>query len=166
MSLINDALKQARNTPPKSMPSTVPPPQPVVDKEPSHAIWWVIFCIVIALVVGAIFYIGWSTAHKTVLTESVAPVDDNSDSETGSLTVPVVTPRPVEPTPPPPPPPPQQLPKLQGIFYSPTAPTAILDGKTVHVGSKHGDYLVKAISKYTVTLTGPDKKDIQVGMGN
>ena len=61
--------------------------------------------------------------------------------------------------------PPPELPKLQGIFYSDTAPTAILDGKTVAPGDEFKNFKVKAITKYTVILIGTDKKEYTVGMG-
>jgi hypothetical protein len=71
---------------------------------------------------------------------------------------------PPKPAPPPPLNPPD-APVLQGIFYSPTAPSAIVDGKTIRPGDQFKQYRVKSISKYTVTLVGPDKKEIQIGMG-
>jgi outer membrane protein assembly factor BamB len=44
------------------------------------------------------------------------------------------------------------VPKLQGIFYRPDRPAAVLSGKTVFVGSTTGDYRVVAIDPATVTL--------------
>lgn len=161
MSLINDALKQARKAQPRNTPNALPPLQPVAS-EPSSAAVWLVPAVVIFLIVAAIFFIGWAAAHHTVRT-TTAESDANSATQQDAATaLPVVTPRPSEPPPPPPP----DLPKLQGIFYSPTAPSAILDGKTIRPGDTFRQYKVKAISKYTVTLTGPDKKDIQIGMGN
>jgi len=58
------------------------------------------------------------------------------------------------------------LPKLQGIFYSSTDPSAILDGKTVYAGDQVRQYRVKIITKDSVTLVGPDKKEIQLNMEN
>jgi hypothetical protein len=79
------------------------------------------------------------------------------------VTVPVIE----APAPAPPPPVnPPDAPKLQGIFYSPTAPSAIIDGKNVSPGDMYHQYRVKSISKYTVTLIGPDKKEITLGMDN
>jgi hypothetical protein len=65
---------------------------------------------------------------------------------------------------PPPETPAVPVPVLQGIFYSPAAPSAIMDGKTVRPGDQIGPYRVKSISKATVALVGPDNKEIQVGM--
>jgi hypothetical protein len=49
-------------------------------------------------------------------------------------------------------PPPARQPKLQGIVYAPKWPTAIVDGRTVHVGDRLGQFRVKGISQDTVTL--------------
>ena len=162
MSLINDALKQARKAQPRNLPTPALPALQPVASEPSPAAVWLLPAIVIFLIVAAIFFIGWAVAHHTVRTTAAEPATGTDAQQEAAVTVPVVTPRPSEP----PPPPPQDLPKLQGIFYSPTAPSAILDGKTVRPGNMFRQYKVKAISKYTVILTGPDKKDIQIGMSN
>ena len=54
---------------------------------------------------------------------------------------------------------------LQGIFYSPTAPSAIIDGKTVRPGDRAGQYYrVKEITQFTVTLIGPDNKPFKIGL--
>lgn len=75
--------------------------------------------------------------------------------------------RPLVVTPLPPPPVIQEeLPRLQGIFFSATAPTAIVDGKTVRPGDRFQDYRVTEITKYTVTLVGSDGKAIKLGMSN
>jgi len=59
---------------------------------------------------------------------------------------------------------PEDLPKLQGIFYSPTSPSAIIDGKTVRAGDRLHQYRVKQIYKVTVLLTGPNGKTVQLTM--
>jgi len=50
------------------------------------------------------------------------------------------------------PPPPPALPKLQGIFYRPERPAALLDGKMMLVGRTIGEYHVVAISQQSVTV--------------
>jgi hypothetical protein len=160
MSLINDALKQARKAQPRNVPTALPPLQPAA-KEASAVAAWLVPAMVIFLIVAAIFFIGWAVAHHAVHATGAEPDANGTQADT-AVTLPVVTPRPSEPPPAPAP----DLPKLQGIFYSPTAPSAILDGKTIRPGDQFRQYRVKAISKYTVTLTGPDKKDIQIGMSN
>ena len=172
MSLINDALKQARQGPPRNTPGAMPPLQPIPE-ESSSVFAWLIPAIVILLLVAAMFFIGWAVAHHTVHTIVTAP-DAAAPPPVADISPPVVTPPPVAPPPVAPPPveaspvavPPPDLPKLQGIFYSPTAPSAIVDGKTVRPGDQFRQYHVKAISKSAVTLVGPDRKEIQISIGN
>jgi hypothetical protein len=159
MSLINDALKQARQAPPRNPPSSLPPLQPAHHHESSPTAVWLVPALIIFLVFAAIFFIGWAAAHRTVHSIVTAP-DPEPTQQVETVAAPVVAP--AEPPPAPAP----DLPKLQGIFYSPSAPSAILDGKTVRPGDQFKEYKVKAISKYTVTLIGPDKKEVQVGMGD
>ena len=93
----------------------------------------------------------------------MAAPDSTATQQVAEISLPVITPHPAEPPPPLNPP---DAPKLQAIFYMPKDLSAIIDGKTVRVGDQCGQYRVKAISKYAVTLVGPDKKEIQIGMGN
>src|ERR1019366_2243669 len=98
MSLINDALKQARKAPPRNTPSALPPLRPVAD-EPSPVAVWLAPAIVILLIVAAIFFIGWAVAHHTVRT-IVATPDEATTTQATEVILPVVTPRQVEPPPP------------------------------------------------------------------
>jgi hypothetical protein len=54
---------------------------------------------------------------------------------------------------------------VQGIMYDPAQPSAIVDGKTVHVGDRVRDFRVKEISKSTITLTGPGGTNEVLGLG-
>jgi len=161
MSLINDALKQARQAPPRNPPNSLPPLRPVVE-ESNSVVAWLLPVLVILLIIGGIFYLGWTMAHRTVSNIVAAPDGNAATQAVAELALPVV--KPATPAPPPPLNPPE-APVLQGIFYSPTAPTAIVDGKTIRPGDHFNQYRVKAISKFTVTLIGPDNKEIQIGMG-
>ena len=161
MSLINDALKQARQEPPRNMPTSLPPLRPHAADSPS-VFAWLIPAVVIILIVAAIFFIGWAAEHRTVRSIVSAPDSDNTATQAAENVAPPV----VTQAPKPPPASPPELPKLQGIFYSPTAPSAILDGKTVQPGDQFGQFKVKEISKYTVTLIGPDQKEVKIGMGD
>ena len=159
MSLINDALKQARLAPPRNTPSALPPLQPAHNESPHSAVW-LVPAIIIFLVFAAIFFIGWAAAHRTVHSIVSAPPDSTTVQpvETFNPSTPIAAvPEPVKTV---------ELPRLQGIFYSPTAPSAIMDGKTIRPGDQFKQYKVKEISKYTVTLIGPDKKEIKIGMGD
>jgi len=163
MSLINDALKKARQAPPRNTPSALPPLQPA-DRETWRLPEWLLPSIVVILIVAAIFFIGWAVANHSMHSVAVAPPPlTEVTQQEAAISIPIVKPRPVDaPTPAPPP----DAPKLQGIFYSPTSPSAIIDGKIVRPGDQFHEYKVKAISKYTVTLVGADKKEFQIGMGN
>lgn len=49
-------------------------------------------------------------------------------------------------------PPKPAVPKLQGIFYRPDRPSAVINGKNVFVGSRVGDFRVLAITRESVTI--------------
>jgi hypothetical protein len=164
MSLINDALKQARKAPPRNTPASLSPLHPAAADDASLFPSWLLPVVVILLIVAAIFFIGWAVAHHSVRTIADAPESTAGPQAAAAISVPVVKPPPAEPSAPPINPP--DGPKLQGIFYSPTAPSAIVDGKIIHPGDQFREFKVKAISKYTVTLVGPDKKEIRLGMDN
>jgi hypothetical protein len=61
---------------------------------------------------------------------------------------------------------PPNAPKLQGIFYSPTTPTAIIDGLTVRPGDHFRQFHVGEITRNSVTLTKADGSAIRLGMGH
>jgi cytoskeletal protein RodZ len=52
------------------------------------------------------------------------------------------------------------VPKLQGIFYNPTRPTAIVSGKSVSVGDKVGELRVAAIDQESITLAGGGQTNV------
>ena len=159
MSLINDALKQARQAPPRNPPSSLPPLQPAHSESSPLAVW-LVPAIIIFLVFAAIFFIGWAAAHRTVHSIVSAPPDPETTQQVEIVSTPVVVPAPPTPAALP------DLPRLQGIFYSPSAPSAIMDGKTVRPGDNFKGYKVKEISKFTVTLVDANKKEFKVGMSN
>ena len=49
-------------------------------------------------------------------------------------------------------PPKPALPKLQGIFYRPAGPSAVINAKNVFIGSRVGEFQVLAITRESVTL--------------
>ena len=161
MSLINDALKQARQTP----PPTVSHPRPIFRSERSYGTptgFWVVSGLLILLIVGVTFLLGWSVSDHTAKRIATIPNVNPDTQAAGEIPhLPVVQPLVTNP---PPETPAVPVPVLQGIFYSPAAPSAIMGGKTVRPGDQIGPYRVKSISKATVTLVGPDSKEIQVGM--
>jgi hypothetical protein len=162
MSLINDALKRARHNHTPRDPQNPLPPLPPAEGSAAVGVW-LAPGIVIVLMVAAIFFIAWAVAQHSVQTIVTAPPDPVAVTQPAAeVALPVV----IAPPAPPPPLNPPDAPTLQGIFYSPTAPTAIVDGKTVSPGSRYLQYRVTEITKYTVTLTGPDGRTIRLGMDN
>ena len=216
MSLINDALRRARQTQQQSPPASR---QPLVPVEPKpRGISRMLPLAVGVLFAAACFFFGLSLARRTSPPVAVAPLPPPKQSD---KPVPAPAPVPVAPAPlpepkvapatksapklslsattansvvvatllpktvasaaptapaapakvaapaatppavpkppvtPPPPPPPE--PKLQGIFFDPARPWAIVSGKTVYAGDRVGDFRVKEISKNTVTLEKADK---------
>lgn len=49
-------------------------------------------------------------------------------------------------------PPKPTKPKLQGIYYNPTRPSAVVNGRTLYVGDRVGEFHVREITKDAVTL--------------
>ena len=161
MSRINDALKNARHNHNQPEPRRILSPLPPVGESTPVGVW-LAPTLVVVLIFAAIFLIGWAVAHHSVHVIVTAPIDPAlAAQQSNEVNLPIV----VAPPPPMPLNPPY-APRLQGIFYSPTAATAILDGKTVSRGDHFEQYRVTEITKYTVTLVDADGKAIKLGMGN
>jgi len=58
------------------------------------------------------------------------------------------------------PPSPPPLPRLQGIFYRPQRPAALVDGKMVLIGSTVGEHRIVAISQQSVTIARAGQTNI------
>ena len=177
MSLINDALKRARQAPPCLSQNPFPALPPAAAAPPASAAARLIPAVIIFLVVAALISIGWAVAHRSVQTPAMTPAAAVAPApapagqvvaEPPATPIAEIPPPPTVPPPETPPPPlnPPHTPKLQGIFYSPAASTAIVDGRTVSVGSRCLQYRVTEITKSTVTLTGADGRAIKLGMDN
>lgn len=191
MSLINDALKQARKPPPEGVPSSLAPLQPVAG-ETSPTPVWLLPAIGVLLVVVAVSLTGWMVTHHGAHTvvaavepaaQRVAAAQEGTaivatpqaaTVATVAPPVPAPIPAPVQPAKadttnfvnPPPPPAKPAVPRLQGITYLPGAVSAIVDGKTVHPGDRFREYRVKTISRNSVALIGPDQKELLLDMEN
>jgi hypothetical protein len=162
MSLINDALKQARRSQQNNPPSGQPPLPPVESVSRGGMNWFLLVAIVLLLAVAG-FFTGLSLTKHTppppppttapatmqATTPELSPIQQvefvsnsppvSTNTPSGSNAIAAV-----------PPPPPE--PKLQGILFDPTRPCAIVDGATVFVGDRVGEFRVTAISKDKVTL--------------
>jgi hypothetical protein len=144
MSLINDALKQARQSQQQSPPAGQPPLRPVAPA-PRGAADWILPLAVIALVGAAAFFIWLALAgHKT--SPAKAPeLSATQPAPPAPAVAPAVSNVVVTVAPPLP------LPKLQGIIYGAKS-WAIVDGKTVYVGDSVENFRVKEISPNSITL--------------
>lgn len=180
MSLINDALKEAGKAPPGKAPGGLPFLPPGAGKPPRLPAWF-LPGLALMLILAAIFFLGWAViSHGThrrgaapqplatrppAAAAAVAPAVATPHAPTpGPAPTPVPSPAPVAAAPAP-----VQQPvviRLQGIFYSATAPSAILNGTTVRTGDLYHGYRVKTITRTLVTLVGPDKREYPLKMGN
>jgi len=157
MSLINDALKQARRLQSNNPPSGSSPPLPPVESSPRGGINWFLLTLVILLLVATGFFFGLSLSKPTplppqrFLTRRIVSVSNS---------LPVVTNAPPGSNAVPPPP----EPKLQGVLFDPTRPCAIVDGNMVFVGDHVGGFRVITISRNSVTLKqGTETKVLTLG---
>jgi hypothetical protein len=170
MSRINDALKRAqraqkKNPPPPEtkMPGLLP-----VESRPGNVIGWILPGVIGFLIVAACLFIGLALVTRTGTKAAGKPglLAAQAVSPTmipASIPAPTVPPPPPPASPPPPRPPPE--PKLQGIVYAAAGSWAIVDGQTVHVGDRLGEYRVKEISQHNVTLEKADGSQKKLGLG-
>jgi len=160
MSLINDALKRARESQQKNPPSGGPPLRPVEIRRPRRDVNWIFPALAILLIVAACFFLGLAMTNRTV-TKIVNVPDVVVTQQVDTVVAPEPPPEtnaPVAPAP--------DLPTVQGIFYDPVNPSAIMDGRSVSIGSRVGDWRVKEISKYAVTLEGTNGLLQKINLGD
>jgi hypothetical protein len=179
MSLINDALKRARDAQPQnplSGATSLPPVEPPQRDGPG---WMFPVAFILALLVIACIFMGVAlmkrpaqpVVAKTV--ETPAPVPAPAQPAPSPIVAPAPAPAPVPVAAPPlvtnSPPATNATPpklKLQGIIsLDPKHPTAIINGKSVDVGDSIGGFRVKAISSSSVQLQRPDgsQQTLKVG---
>ncbi len=187
MSLINDALKRAKQAqqenaaPPLDLP--LRPAEPVQKRSSSLPLLTVAALIVAVLLGGGFIFMAlqkWNATPQVVNATqtdvSLPPMLDSSAMPTSgqpttTATEPnlttnlppastpdasiAATPEPSKPV----------VPKLQGIFYNPSRPSAVVNGKTVYVGSRAGearDFLVLEISRESVTVGNGSQTNVLV----
>jgi hypothetical protein len=156
MSLINDALKRAKEAQRKNIPSGVSPMRPIEVKREKRDLSWILPVVIILLILTAIFFIGLAMAKHTFKNIVAAP-----EISTTQQVEAVIAPAPNPPTPPPVIGPaaiistdvPTQT-RVQGIFNDPVHPWAIVSGRTVYIGDDVNGMRVTAISRNSVTFTG------------
>ena len=162
MSLVNDALKRAKEAQKKGQPEA-PGPQfrPAEPAAPTGQSTGLLIPIVIAVVAIAAAMIVWLVRQKTAARQAnvepkpAAPVAATPVSTPPVQPAPAPAPAPVVAGSPAPAPvvsaPPPQL-KLQAIFYTPGHSSAIINGKTVHAGDNFKGFRVAAITQTSATL--------------
>lgn len=183
MSLINDALKRAREAQQQAPAPPLAEPQlrPVEpEKHTRHNVGLLILAALALIALGGLVLV-WQISRKhsediqqvsAKTPPATAPTGEPS-STPGSTTATVPTtkaaataaetaqaspatgaaitnaapvPDAVPATPPPP--------KLQGIVFNPKRPSALIDGRTLFLGDRFGQFRVVAITTQTVTLAG------------
>ncbi len=172
MSRINDALKRAQRAQQKNplSPGTKRPGLLPVQSRPGNVVGWILPGVIGFLIVAAFLFIGMALVTRTATKAADKPRLSAAQTATPAATpapVPAST-APPSPTPPPrsppSPPPPAPEPKLQGIVYAATQSWAIVDGQTVHVGDRLGEFRVKEISQRNVTLEKADGSQKKLGL--
>ncbi len=193
MSLINDALKRARDAQQNNDPPPgAPPLQPV--ETPAHGgNRWLLVAAAILFLGAAGLILGPalfghkqspSAAVKKIETPAPPPVTAPPTPVINSASAPVVnaTPAVTNVNPPtvtvenPPPvaktnPPAaavvvEKWPKVQGIIFNAAQPLAVVNGQAVTVGERVGEFQVKQITQNSVVLQRPDGTQKTLGIGD
>ncbi len=181
MSLINDALKRARETQRNDPPSGARPLPPVESPARGGAGWIlaaaaVLFLAAACLVLGPSLFEPKVKAPPTMDAKTPvipAPPPAEAAPAPNPLPPPAETGPTTNALPPPAtntnPPPPivaaEPWPKVQGIIFNAASPLAIVNGQTVNVGDRVGDFQVKQILKNSVVFQSPDgsQKTLEIG---
>jgi hypothetical protein len=170
MSLINDALKRARESQQKNPPSGVPP-LPPVESPARDGTGWILAAAAILFLAAVCLFIGpVLLGHKAPPSASAkapeisTPPPAEAAPEPAPLTN-ALPPQATNTNPPPPESPVEQPLKVQGIIFNATRPLAIVNGKAVNVGDRVGDYQVKQILKNSVIFQRPDGSQKTLGIG-
>ena len=181
MSLINDALKRARDAQ-RNDPPTGARSLPPVESPARGGIGWILMAAVVLVLAAVGVFLGPSLLkHKAppaVTTETPVTAAPPLVKAPPAPTQVVPVPLPVPKTNAPPvpasntnPPPaavaakPWQWPKVQGIIFSATRPLAIVHGQTLNAGDRVGDVQVKQILKDSVIFQQPDGSQKTLGIG-
>lgn len=165
MSLINDALKRAKQSQQQQQQETAPtaPPLPPVEVARGGPSW--LFPVaVILLVAVACFFIAFAffITRKPVARITPAPPSAPPAAAPALPKIPpaatvqaaTVTPKPSPPS----------L-KVQGIFFNNAQWQAIVNGQSVFVGDRVNGFRVKLISKDNVSFVAPDGAEKTMTLG-
>jgi len=165
MSLINDALKRARETQPK-IPTSGAPPLPPVESPARGGTGWILVAAAILFLAATCLFIGPALFGHKAAPVAPAKAPEIPAPPTEFVSVPMSNAAPALPdTNLPPAAPAEQLPKVQGIIFNPAHPLAVVNRKTVSVDDRVGDYQVKQILKTSVVFQRPDGSQKTLGIG-
>lgn len=176
MSLINEALKRAKQAqqekPAETPPMQFRPVEPGQQPKKSNVGIWVPVVVVALLAIGFVvreFTQGkGSNAPKEVKAREIvpanpvpqepapavptnAPIANASELANHGTNAPIVDDVPAKPAP-----------KLQAVVFDPKHPSAIISGKTLFVGDKMGDLRVVKITRESATLVGGGQTNLLV----
>jgi hypothetical protein len=174
MSLINDALKRAKQAQQQGSPET-----PKVQFRPveaaqqpakrNHTAIWIAVVIMVGLIIGFVFRqmtrenknstpkevkareIDPATPIPQETAPAPKPVTPGTAVQDNGATAHADMPSEASPTA-----------KLQAIVFDPKRPSAIISRKSVFVGDKIGDLRVVAITQESVTLVGAGQTNVLV----
>jgi hypothetical protein len=171
MSLINDALKRARDAQQKNPPAGAPP-LPPVESPARGSTGWILAVAAVLSFAAACLFLGpalfrHNAAPAAIVKAPEIPAPPPVDA------VPVMPATVTNALPPPasntnPPPATvvaEPLPKVQGIIFNAARPLAIVNGQTVNIGDRVGDFQVKQILQTSVLFQRPDgsQKKLEIG---
>jgi hypothetical protein len=191
MSLINDALKRARDAQRNDPPSGARSLPPVESPARGGIGWILAVAVVLVLAALGVFFGMGFFGHKTPpsVTVKTPVISKPLPAETATMPAPAPAPAPAPPkvvavpspatktntlSPPAPntnPPPPAvaakqwQWPKVQGIIFNAARPLAIVNGQAVNAGDRVGDVQVKQILKDSVIFQQPDGSQKTLAIG-
>jgi hypothetical protein len=176
MSLVNDALKRAKEAQKKGQPEApVPqfrPPEPAAA--PSRGIGMLVPVVIAGIAIVGLSVV-WQNRHKAAAREPavppkpIAPVVVVQETKPPVQQVAAPTPKPAapvvavtekpEPTPAAVSAPAPQL-KLQAIFYTPGHSSAMINGKSVKTGDVYKGFRVTAITQKSATLVSATQTNV------
>jgi hypothetical protein len=184
MSLINEALKRARQAP------VAPTPdlhfRPVEPAPAARRSVGVLLQAVLAVIALLTLLLVWQFAHRSGPNDQKLSLAPAGESKPAPVAQPPADSTPSQPAKPaalgaagstpdntpvsgtatnptavvePPPPAPAPL-KLQGVVYNPRRPSALISGRTLFIGDHIRDFRVVAITPNSATLTGAGQTNV------
>jgi hypothetical protein len=168
MSLINDALKRARETQRNEPPPGAPPLPPVEAPARGGAGWVlaaaaVLFFAAAGLIFGPALF-GHRTVSSVAATRPAIPAPPPvaiapASASNAPPATPITNPPPAAVVV-------ERWPKVQGIIFNSARPLAIVNGQTVNAGDRVGNFQVKQILETSIVFQRPDGTQKTLGIGD